>query len=149
MKLTEAGRRDHASGLVSPRGHSQPKPIFSLQFWIFLLFFILIFYFQRKVVSSDVWCEKGVARGGVGPGSVRGKVLASSALPRLLPLARVLAPSAPHTAGAQYVFAECVSLLCSRQSPAMAELPAVRGEAGDQAGLRTLNFSASPPRDDR
>lgn len=48
LKLTEAGRRDRASGLVLRRGHSQPSPTFSLWFWIFLLFFILIFLFPEE-----------------------------------------------------------------------------------------------------
>lgn len=73
-------------------GYSQPNLLFSPQFCISLLLFP-----QRKMVSSEVWCEKRVARGGVGLGSMRGEGLAGFALPKPLSAGPGSSPPLPLT----------------------------------------------------
>lgn len=94
LKLTKAERRHPATCLsgLPHCGHSQPNLVFSLQFCISLLFFP-----QRKMVSSEVWCEKRVARGGVGLGSTRDEGLAGFALTKLLSAGPGSSPPLPLT----------------------------------------------------
>lgn len=100
LKLTKADRRHLATCLVS---HTvvTPNPILSFlrSFTFPCLFFF--FFSQRKMVSSEAWCEKRVARGGVGLGSVRGEGLAGFALPKLLSAGPGSSAPAPDTVGAQ------------------------------------------------
>lgn len=97
----DEGRQETPCNLSSlpHRGHSQPNLVFSPQFYISLPFFF--FFSQRKMVSSEAWCEKRVARGGVGLGSVRGEGLAGFALPKLLSAGPGSSPPASDTVGAQ------------------------------------------------
>ena len=84
LRLTEAGRKDPVTGLISPTGAS-PNPMPSS----LCSFGFPADFFQRKMASSEVCCEKWVAGEGRGLGRGRGEGLAGPGSSPLCPHPRL------------------------------------------------------------
>lgn len=113
LRLTEAGRKDPVTGLISPTG-ATPNPIPSS----LCSFDFPADFFQRKMASSEVCCEKWVAGEGRGLGREEVRGWLAWGPPR---------SALTHALGAWQMLVKRVILLCSLQSPAVAETPVVGG----------------------